>query len=81
MKTQKTYTQQQVSNIVNIFRDENKELTEFKEDIKQMIQNYISSDTSDENIYKQIETLCINYKLEQEDKQEEKKWKQMTKTF
>jgi len=73
MKTQKTYTQQQVSNIVNIFRDENKELTEFKEDIKQMIQNYISSDTSDENIYKQIETLCINYKLEQEDKQEEKK--------
>jgi len=54
MKTQKTYTQQQVSNIVNIFRDENKELTEFKEDIKQMIQNYISSDTSDENIYKQI---------------------------
>ena len=68
MKTQKTYTLQQVSNIVNIFRDENKELIEFKEDIKQMIQNYISSDTSDENIYKVLERLCINHMLEENEK-------------
>tara|TARA_A100001388_G_C28730868_1_gene481384 strand:+ start:111 stop:335 length:225 start_codon:yes stop_codon:yes gene_type:complete len=72
MKTEKIYTHKQVSNIVNIFRDDNKKLTEFKDDIKQMIRNYISSDTSDENVYKVLEKLCINHMLEQNDKIEEK---------
>ena len=72
MKNEKIYTHKQVSNIVNIFRDDNKKLTEFKDDIKQMIRNYISSDTSDENVYKVLEKLCINHMLEQNDKIEEK---------
>ena len=46
------------------YMNENRKLKEWKDDIKQLVENYVSSDTSDENVYKVLERLCINHMLD-----------------
>jgi hypothetical protein len=75
MKTEKTYTHEQVSNIVKIFADENKELAQFKSEIKRMMYQYVSNDRSDENILRQVESMCIQRMHEDNEKIEQEKYR------
>tara|TARA_Y100000114_G_C11585190_1_gene243033 strand:+ start:28 stop:276 length:249 start_codon:yes stop_codon:yes gene_type:complete len=75
MKTEKTYTHQQVSNIVKIFADENKELALFKSEIKRIMYQYVSNDRSDENILRQVELMCIQRMHEDDEKIEQEKYR------
>ena len=75
MKTEKTYTHQQVSNIVKIFADENKELALFKSEIKRIMYQYVSNDRSDDNILRQVELMCIQRMHEDDEKIEQEKYR------
>lgn len=71
MSEEKKYSHETVVELMDYHRKQIKELKEFKDDIKQMVENYISSNTSDENVYRLLERLCINHMLEQNDKYEQ----------
>ena len=75
MKTEKTYTHEQVSKIVKFFADENKELSLFKSEIKRIMYQYVSNDRSDENILRQIELMCIQRMHEDDEKIQQEKYK------
>jgi hypothetical protein len=64
------YTQSQVKNIVDSYEKENKELKDFKEQIIWIIDRHVSSNTSDENMLKEIESMAIRRMLEDNEKQE-----------
>ena len=67
----KEYTRKQVEEIMSFYQKRIDDLRIFKSDIKQLVDSYVSSNTSDENVYKQLERLCINHMLEQNDKWEQ----------
>jgi len=64
------YTQSQVKNIVDSYEKENKELKDFKEQIIWIIDRHVSSNTSDENMLKEIESMAIRRMLEDNEKRE-----------
>ena len=64
------YTQSQVKNIVDSYEKENKELKDFKEQIIWIIDRHVSSNTSDENMLKEIESMAIRSMLEDNEKRE-----------
>lgn len=64
MTTEKTYTQSQVKNIVDWYEKENKKLRDFKDQITWIIDRHVSSNTSDENMLKEIEKMAIQKMLE-----------------
>ena len=69
MTTEKTYTQSQVKNIVDWYEKENKKLKNFKEQITWIIDRHVSSNTSDENMLKEIEKMAIQKMLEDNEKE------------
>ena len=70
MTTEKTYTQSEVKNIVDCFDKENKKLKNFKEQITWIIDRHVSSNISDENMLKEIESMAIRRMLEDNEKAE-----------
>ena len=64
------YTQSQVKNIVDCYEKENKKLKNFKEQIIWIIDRHVSSNTSDENMLKEIESMAIRRMLEDNEKRE-----------
>ena len=69
MTTEKTYTQSQVKNIVDWYEKENKKLKDFKQQITWIIDRHVSSNTSDENMLKEIEKMAIQKMLEDNEKE------------
>ena len=68
MKTEKTYTQSQVKDIVDWYEAENKKLKDFKRQITWIIDRHVSYNTSDENMLKEIEKMAIQRMLEDDEK-------------
>ena len=68
--TTPSYTQSQNKNIVDSYEKENKELKDFKEQIIWIIDRHVSSNTSDENMLKEIESMAIRRMLEDNEKRE-----------
>ncbi len=69
------YTQSQVKNIVDSYEKENKKLKNFKEQIIWIIDRHVSSNISDENMLKEIESMAIRRMLEDNEKAEQQQSK------
>ena len=73
MTTEKTYTQSQVKNIVDWYEKENKKLKDFKDHIVWIIDRHVSSDTSDENVFKEIQSMSFQRMEEDIEKHEQQR--------